>query len=270
MKYVSAGNKKYRLGRKNFIKYYDKLPENAVCILYTYLKKIDDSLSDDESLSINGKKYALCDMPNKYRTLGYLETDEPNLYVCILVKRSLLPLGLVSLLSSCSSSVVYSLLSVVVISGAVITGAEVYQYIKETGNMQIGIPSSEKEATGDENVSSYDSENNDIDISNQKYTVIDAITYEGDYMDIYESDTVPFGNSPENEGIYLQYVVKDSSGNEIYVSPKINPGEKIDWSPAKYLNSGIQPVVISVNVYHQDTNMQDVGTDMNVKFNIHK
>lgn len=269
MNYVSAGNKKYRLGKKNCIKYYSKMPDNAVCILYTKLEKLDDeTANDEECLSIDGTKYALCDMPDKFKTLGYIKTDEPDLYVSIVEEKSTSPSGVIGFLHG--SSGLAAFLIVLLISGVAIIGGVIIDNMNKTGKLSIGVPSTEKVPTGTEDISSYDSEEEETVAINQKYTVIDAITYEGDYMDISGSDTVPFGNSPDNEGIYLQYVVKDLSANEIYVSPKLNPGEKISWQPAKYLNGGIQSVVISVNVYHQDTNVQDIGTDMEVKFNIHK
>lgn len=42
----------------------------------------------------------------------------------------------------------------------------------------------------------------------EKYTIIDAIAYDGEYLEVNPSDTIPLGNNKENDGVYLQFVVK--------------------------------------------------------------
>lgn len=265
MEYVRKGNKKYRINSKYYILYHKELPKDGDCAFYTNLKDIDNE-TEKNHLVINENKYVLTDKLEDNRILGYLQTDEPNLYVGIIVKKGLVPLWLISFLCGCSFWLLPTIIGVLAITGGIIIGSILD---KDSGRVDFGVPATEKESTGDEDKVPYDSEVN-VDVGNQKSTIIDMIIYEGDYLDIFPSDTVPFGNCPENEGIYLQYVVKDLSGKELYVSDKFYPGESINWSPTKYLEEGIQELVITVNVYHIDTNMQDVGTDMHVKFNIHK
>lgn len=265
MEYVRRGNKKYRINSKYYILYHKELPRDGECVFYTNLKDIDNETEKDH-LVINENKYVLADKLEDNRILGYLQTDEPNLYVGIIIKKSLVPLWLISFLCGCSFWLLPTIIGVLAISGAIITSIVLN---RDPGSVDFGVPATEKESTGDEDIIPYGSEE-EVDIGNQKSTIIDVVTYEGDYLDVYPSDTIPMGNNPENEGIYLQYVVKDLSGAELYVSEKFNPGDSINWSPSKYLNEGMQELIITVNVYHIDTNMQDVGTDMYVKFNIHK
>lgn len=267
MLYIRAGTRKYRLNKK-YITYQKKLPEDAVCVFYTTLKDVEDSSNGTDTITIDNVNYRLCEKPNKCKVIGFLATNDENTYVAIISKRNFLPIGFIAFFNS--SLFIPLLSSVLVIGASVIGGLVYYDNFVNHGKVNIGVPSTEREPTSNDPVVPYDSETEETDIMNQKYTIIDGITYEGEYMDVYLSDTIPLGNNEENEGIYLQFVIKDESGNEIYVSPKLNPGEKIDWSPCKYLENGLQKVTVSVNVYHQDTNMQDIGTDMDVTFNINK
>lgn len=265
MEYVKEGNKKYRIGHKYAIRYFKKLPEDGVCTLYINLKDSDNT-TNEASLIINGNKYVLQNSSEGYRVLGFLQTTESNVYVGILAEKNLLPLWLIGFLNGVSLWFLLTIMGVF----AITSGIFISSYLnKDKGKVNFEVPYTAKESTGDEDIVPYSSEPN-VDVSKQKSTIIDAIVYEGEYLELYPSDVIPLGNNPENKGICLQYIIKDASGSELYVSDKLNPGESINWQPTKYLNNGKQDIVITVNVYHKDTGMQDVGTDMYVKFNIHK
>lgn len=266
MKYIETDGKKYRIGGKNYIRYREEIPESAEKVLFTTLKTKSDDKSN--SIDINGVHYELLQESDKYRIIGYISTDEENVFVGIISQKRFVPMKFIIFFHS---GIFIPMLLIMMATAAIAAGSIVYnQATAKHGSAIIGVQSTEKEPTSNDPVVPYSSETEEPDITNQKYTIIDGIAYDGEYMDVYPSDTIPLGNNEENEGIYLQFVIKDESGNEIYVSPKLNPGEKIDWSPCEYLANGIQKVTVSVNVYHQDTNIQDIGADMDVTFNINK
>lgn len=70
------------------------------------------------------------------------------------------------------------------------------------------------------------------------------------------------------ERVYKNYYYIIRGDKELYVSDEVKPGEVIDWNPSKYLSAGKHNIVVTANVYHQDTGLQDVGTDMNVALEI--
>lgn len=126
----------------------------------------------------------------------------------------------------------------------------------------------QKDPTTDDKAHKDDGDT-ESDATTEVYTVIDAIAYEGEYLKVGASDTIPLRNNIENEttGVNLQFIIKEGD-KELYVSDEVNPGEVIDWNPSKYLSAGKHNIVVTANVYHQDTGLQDVGTDMNVALEI--
>ena len=171
----------------------------------------------------------------------------------------------------CYNSLFPAILISAALVGTIAGGGIAIYHQLEPGSVHIGVPGKTKEPTKNDDVSDYDGMDGLEDSTEtEKYTIIDAIAYDGEYLEINPSDTIPLGNNKENDGIYLQFIVKNADGEEVYVSPKLNPGEKVDWSPCEYLDEGIQKAVITVNVYHSDTDMQDVGTDLNVSFKVNK
>lgn len=275
MIYTSAGEKEVKIKKNDPVMCFRKLPSGGKVVGYVLFRKknilSDDYvkiLSDHKFVQIENVNYRLKTKKSLFKKIvGYIETDVPDEYVAI-IKPRFIPLWLSALCYNTALPAV--LISAVLIAGAVGAGVAVYNQVAP-GDLHIGLPGHTKDPTGDDDISDYDGMDGLEDSTEtEKYTVIDAIAYDGEYLEVRPSDTIPLGNNAENEGMYLQFIVNDKSGTEVYVSPKLNAGEKVDWSPCEYLDEGLQDVVINVNVYHADTNMQDVGTDLHITLKVVK
>lgn len=155
------------------------------------------------------------------------------------------------------------------IAGAAIGGGiMIHSIIQQDGIATITGGDTKKDPTTDDKAHKDDGDT-ESDATTEVYTVIDAIAYEGEYLKVGASDTIPLRNNIENEttGVNLQFIIKEGD-KELYVSDEVKPGEVIDWNPSKYLSAGKHNIVVTANVYHQDTGLQDVGTDMNVALEI--
>lgn len=277
MIYTSAGEKSLKIKKDKFISCFKELPDGGSITGYvTFRKKyllskeeISDISDDNSFIQIENANYTVKNKKGcMKKIIGYIETDVPDKYIAV-VKSRFMPIWLTAL---CYNSLFPAVLISAVLVGSVVGGGVViYHQMEEPGSVHIGAPGKTKEPTKNDGVSNYDGMDGLEDTTEtEKYTVIDAIAYDGEYLEVSPSDTIPLGNNKENDGIYLQFVVKNADGEEVYVSPKLNPGEKVDWSPCEYLDEGIQKAVITVNVYHSGTDMQDVGTDLNVSFKVNK
>lgn len=276
MIYTSAGEKSLKIKKDKLISYFKKLPDGGDVTGYvTFRRKyllskeeISDISDDSSFIQIENANYTVKNKKGcMKKIIGYIETDVPDKYVAI-IKSRFMPIWLAAL---CYNSLFPAVLISAVLVGSVVGGGVVIYHQMEPGSVHIGAPGKVKEPTKNDGVSDYDGMDGLEDSTEtEKYTVIDAIAYDGEYLEVNPSDTIPLGNNKENDGIYLQFIVKNADGEEVYVSPKLNPGEKVDWSPCEYLDKGIQKAVITVNVYHLGTDMQDVGTDLNVSFKVNK
>ena len=87
MLYVRTGNHKFKLD-KSYVMYQKKLPEDAICIIFTTLKE-KCAGGDNEVITINNSGYKLFfdTEIDKYNIIGYLSTEWDNLYVAILSDR---------------------------------------------------------------------------------------------------------------------------------------------------------------------------------------
>lgn len=275
MIYTSAGEKSLKIKKDKFISCFKKLPDGGSITGYVtfrkkYLspkEKISD-ISDDSFIQIENANYAVKSKKGcMKKIIGYIETDVPDKYIAV-VKPRFMPIWLTAL---CYNSLIPAVLISAALVGAIAGGEIAIYHQLEPGSVHIGASGKTKDPTKNDDVSDYDGMDGLEDSTEtEQYTVIDAIAYDGEYLEVSPSDTIPLGNNKENDGIYLQFIVKNADGEEVYVSPKLNPGEKVDWSPCEYLDKGIQKAVITVNVYHSDTDMQDVGTDLNVSFKVNK
>lgn len=266
MNYIYEGRDRFRAGRNRFLQYHRKLPEKGTVAGYTTLEiSGGDGITEENLMRVGGRIYELTPKPEDgYRILGYLRLDGGEQYVCLTVRKSILPIGIVRFYYGIRSPEILYLIAVLFVTLAIAACL----FSCRGGRSTMIVPSGVKDPTGSEAVTEYTTETPEPET--QKYTVIDAIAYQGQYLEVSPQDSIPLGNNKENDGIYMQYVVKNSAGKEVYVSPRLNPGEKVDFHPCKYLDKGMQDVVITVNVFHQGTDMQDIGTDLNVRFSIQK
>lgn len=275
MIYTSAGEKTLKIKKDKLISCFKKLPDGGSITGYvTFRRKYllsgenISNLSDSSFIQVENTNYVVRNKKGcTKKIIGYIETDIPDKYIAI-VKSRFMPIWLAAL---CYNSLFPAVLISAALVGAIVCGGITAYHQLEPGSVHIGTPGKTKEPTKNDDVSDYDGMDGLEDTTEtEKYTIIDAIAYDGEYLEVNPSDTIPLGNNKENDRVYLQFIVKNADGEEVYVSPKLNPGEKVDWSPCEYLDEGIQKAVITVNVYHSDTNMQDVGTDLNVSFKVNK
>lgn len=275
MIYTSAGEKTLKIKKDKLISCFKKLPDGGSITGYvTFRRKYllsgenISNLSDSSFIQVENTNYVVRNKKGcTKKIIGYIETDIPDKYIAI-VKSRFMPIWLTAL---CYNSLFPAILISAALVGAIACGGIAAYHQLEPGNVHIGAPGKTKEPTKNDDISDYDGMDGLEDTTEtEKYTIIDTIAYDGEYLEVNPSDTIPLGNNKENDGVYLQFIVKNADEEEVYVSPKLNPGEKVDWSPCEYLDEGIQKAVITVNVYHSDTNMQDVGTDLNVSFKVNK
>ena len=94
-------------------------------------------------------------------------------------------------------------------------------------------------------------------------TLIDLITYNGDYISVKSTTYLSFGNREENQGKELQYVVYED-GNKVYTSPRIPAGKSTKFYPSQFLDTGKHNLNVDVNVYIGSTDNQDIGMNMDL------
>lgn len=109
----------------------------------------------------------------------------------------------------CYNSLFPAVLISAALIGAIACGGIAAYHQLEPGNVHIGAPGKTKEPTKNDDISDYDGMDGLEDTTEtEKYTIIDAIAYDGEYLEVNPSDTIPLGNNKENDGVYLQFVVK--------------------------------------------------------------
>ncbi|WP_027432259.1 hypothetical protein [Lachnospira multipara] len=96
--------------------------------------------------------------------------------------------------------------------------------------------------------------------------IIDGITYEGEYLEVRQSDYIPFGNNEDNIGYQLQFIVKENN-NVIYKSGRISSGNCIHWIPSQYLSTGLHNLDIEVEVFVAG-NSSNTGVNANMPISI--
>lgn len=269
MRYVYSGNKTFRIQKKEYVKYYSSMPDNGSLMGYIRIKGKQPSPGEDETtLSINNKEYSVFD-DNKGKLIGYLKTEDKDSYIGLTVKRTICPKWLIILTHGMIYSSPAAIVAGLCITGAAIGGGiMIHSIIQQDGIATITGGDTKKDPTTDDKAHKDDGDT-ESDATTEVYTVIDAIAYEGEYLKVGASDTIPLRNNIENEatGVNLQFIIKEGD-KELYVSDEVKPGEVIDWNPSKYLSAGKHNIVVTANVYHQDTGLQDVGTDMNVALEV--
>lgn len=172
MKYIETDGKKYRIGRKCYIRYREEIPESAEKVLFTTLKTKSDDKSN--SIDIKGVHYELLQESGKYRIIGYISTDEENVFVGIISKKRFVPMKFIIFFHSgiFIPMLLYILALIMMTTAAIAAGSIVYnQVTAKHGSAIIGVQSTEKEPTSNDPVVPYSSETEELDITNQKYKI---------------------------------------------------------------------------------------------------
>jgi hypothetical protein len=104
--------------------------------------------------------------------------------------------------------------------------------------------------------------------TDENYTIIDGIIYQGDYLTVMKGNSIPLGNNPENEktGVLLEFLLF-KEGSIIFKSPKLKAGTGVNFVPSDYLDEGIHNIHIVINVYHEN-GAQDAGYEQDIKINV--
>lgn len=227
---------------------------------------------------------------------GYILTDD-NRYLKIVASRllALLPFGLAVFIIN---NVFFMKCLTVVTEGAVGIAAIICLYnFTPLENIDIGNPfawpkpkvettiaNNEEESSKVENTTENTTENitdytgDEIESilnpeekpseDEDKYTVIDGIAYQGDYLTLNRGVAIPLGNNPENAktNIELEFLVYVQD-KLIFKSIKLKPGQGVNFIPSEYLENGLHNLHIVVNAYHPN-GQQDLGGDLEIRINL--
>ena len=134
--------------------------------------------------------------------------------------------------------------------------------------------STEDPTTSDGTIKDYegneldDLEDTTINDNIERYTIIDGIIYQGEYLTINKGTAIPLGNNPENEktGVSLEFIIQDGD-KVIFKTPKLKPGTGVDFIPGQYLGAGLHNLRLTINVFHENGS-QDIGYSQDISINI--
>lgn len=93
-----------------------------------------------------------------------------------------------------------------------------------------------------------------VTLKEESYTS-DMIFFPGfeNSYEVNENTFINFGNEENNKDtIFLEYVISDESGTEIYRSEYIGADSCTTWSPSEYLSNGEHDIVLRTNAYETD------------------
>ena len=204
MLYVRTGNHKFKLD-KSYVMYQKKLPEDAICIIFTTLIE-KCAGGDNEVITIDNSGYKLFfdTEIDKYNIIGYLSTEWDNLYVAILSDREQKELA---------APFVYSAIAI----GACIIGGIIYNGCSDIYRKNLDISAIKSES----NVSSgvYIEKNDNID----QLTLVSNNDM-GSTQD--ESKSSVKKSSAENESdknvADSENIIDNKSTNEDFISTEVS------------------------------------------------
>lgn len=79
--------------------------------------------------------------------------------------------------------------------------------------------------------------------------------------------TIKLGN-PESNIVMFQYIITDSSGDEIFKTNLINPGRAVAWNPKEYLDEGTYDLTLETKTYTSKNQTETNGFKTSLKLTI--
>lgn len=153
-------------------------------------------------------------------------------------------------------------IGIIILYSDISTNTKFFSHVEEetTISAEIG------DYSGDEldDILSSDTQNK----NEERYTIIDGIIYQGDYLPIEKEQSIPLGNNPENAktDVLLEFIILEGN-EEIFRSPKLEPGTGVNFIPSDYLEAGVHNLNIVIDVWHRD-GQKDIGGNQVISIKI--